>query len=212
MSTTNIIIAGTGGQGIVLASRIIAHVASESGLDVKESEIHGMAQRGGSVIGHIRFGKKVYSPAIPTGKAEILVALEEMEAIRYLCFLKPSGTIILNRKKITPAMSEDKDYPENIEKFLIEKGYQVISLDAEKIAKELGNVKTANSVVLGFLSTLLKFKEDKWLEVIRDSVPSKTVDLNIKAFQEGRRLAKENEILGQRSRNFTTKKVKRTSA
>ncbi|MCX8033886.1 MAG: indolepyruvate oxidoreductase subunit beta [Thermodesulfovibrio sp.] len=211
MTITNILMAGTGGQGIVLASRIIAQVAFKNGFDVKESEIHGMAQRGGSVVGHIRFGKKIYSSAIPLGQSDILVALEEMEGIRYLPFLKHSGTIILNRKKITPALTEEKDYPENIEYFLKERHFSVYSIDAEKVAKDLGNIKVENSVILGFLSAFLNFDEKDWIDVIKDSVPSKTVDLNIKAFQEGRRLAKENEILGRRNRNFRKTKTKRTS-
>lgn len=211
MTNVNIIMGGTGGQGIVLASRIIAHVAFQSGFDVKESEIHGMAQRGGSVVGHIRFGKKIYSPAIPMGEADILVALEEMECIRYLPFLKKSGKIIFNRKKITPAMLEDNQYPEGIEKFLKEKNYSVYAIHAEKIAKDLGTPKVENSVILGFLSVFLSFDEQVWLEVIKESVPPKTVDLNIKAFQEGRRLAKENAILEQGSRNIKKTKTKRTS-
>lgn len=210
MTITNIVMAGTGGQGIVLASRIIAQVAFKNGFDVKESEIHGMAQRGGSVVGHIRFGEKIYSSAIPLGQSDILVALEEMEAIRYLPFLKPSGVIILNRKKITPVLAEEKDYPENIEFFLKERHFSVYSVDAEKVAKDLGNIKVENSVILGFLSAFLSFDEKYWIDVIKDSVPSKTVELNIKAFQEGRRIAKENEILGRRNRNFRKTKTKRT--
>lgn len=211
MSPTNIIMTGTGGQGIVLASRIIAEVAFKSGLDVKESELHGMAQRGGSVVGHIRFGSKVYSSTIPLGHADIMVALEEMESVRYLPFLKPSGFIILNRKKITPAGSEEKNYPDKIESALKEKGYIVYPVDAEKIAKEIGNPKIENSVILGFLSVLLKFKEQTWIEVIKDAVPLKTVDLNIKAFYEGRRLAKEYAILEQGNGNIRKKKPKTTS-
>ncbi len=211
MSSVNIIMAGTGGQGIVLASRIIAQVAFQSGFDIKESELHGMAQRGGSVVGHIRFGQKVYSPAIPAGQADILVALEEMEAIRYLPFLKKSGKIIFNRKKITPAMAEDNQYPESIENSLKEKNFCVYAIDAEKIARDLGTPKVENSVILGFLSVFLSFDDKIWLEVIKESVPPKTVDLNIKAFQEGRRLAKENAILEQGSRNIKKTKTKRTS-
>jgi indolepyruvate ferredoxin oxidoreductase beta subunit len=211
MKTTNIVLAGTGGQGIVLASRIIAHVAFNSGLDVKESEIHGMAQRGGSVIGHIRFGEKIFSPAIPQGQADILVALEEMEALRYAAFLKPNGILILNRKKITPALAEDKDYPENIETLLKNKKFNVYTIDAEQIAKNLGNVKVENSVILGFLSVFLNFTSEEWTAVIKDSVPPKTVELNIKAFQEGRRFAKENAILEQGSRNLREEKTKGTS-
>lgn len=207
MSTTNIIISGTGGQGIVLASRIIAQAAFKSGFDVKESEIHGMAQRGGSVIGHIRFGDLVYSPYIPTGMADIMVSLEELEALRYLHFLKSGGTVILNKKKILPAMAESKDYPHDVEDLIKQRGFIVNSIDAEKIAKEVGNLKIENSVILGFLSIFLPFKEEVWYEAIAEYVPPKTAEINIKAFNEGRRLAKENAILEQGNRNPTETKT-----
>jgi len=198
MSNKNIIITGTGGQGIVLASRIIANVAFKSGFDVKESELHGMAQRGGSVIGHIRFGKVVYSPNIPWGKADIMIALEELEALRYLHFLKPHGIIILNRKKILPSI-EGKEYPQNIELLLIEKGFIVKCIDAEAIAKQIGNPKVENSIILGFLSVLLPFKQKLWEEIIKSAVPLKTVEINLKAFNEGRRLTKKNAILERKN-------------
>jgi len=207
VSTTNIIITGTGGQGIVLASRIIAQVAFKSGFDVKESEIHGMAQRGGSVISHIRFGALVYSPNIPSGMADIMVALEELEALRHLHFLKSGGMVILNKKKILPAVAENKDYPQNVEHLIKQEAFIVNSIDAEKIAKELGNSKVENSVILGFLSIFLPFKEEIWYEVITNSVPPKTVEINIKAFNEGRRLAKKNAILEQGIRNSTEAKT-----
>lgn len=207
MSTINIILCGTGGQGIVLASRIIAQVAFESGFDVKESEIHGMAQRGGSVLSHIRFGDTVFSPQIPSGMADIMVALEELEALRYLHFPKPDAMIILNKKKILPAMAEQTDYPENVETLIQQKGFRVSTIEAEKIAKELGNPKVENSVILGFLSAFLPFKENIWHEVITKSVPAKTVEINIKAFNEGRRLSNKNAILGQGIRNLTETKT-----
>lgn len=207
MLTTNIIISGTGGQGIILASRIITHVAFQSGYDVKESEIHGMAQRGGSVVSHIRFGDKVFSPQIPAGEAQIMVALEELEALRYLRFLKKGGLIILNKKKILPAMTEEKDYPQNVENLLEQKGFIVIPVEAEKMAKQIGNIKIENSVILGILSTALSFKEEIWHDVISKAVPPKTIELNIKAFNEGRRLIEEDAILGQRIRNFTEAKT-----
>ncbi|GAQ93975.1 indolepyruvate ferredoxin oxidoreductase beta subunit [Thermodesulfovibrio aggregans] len=207
MLTTNIIISGTGGQGIILASRIITHVAFQSGYDVKESEIHGMAQRGGSVVSHIRFGDKVFSPQIPAGEAQIMVALEELEALRYLRFLKKGGLIILNKKKILPAMTEEKDYPQNVENLLEQKGFIVIPVEAEKMAKQIGNIKIENSVILGILSTALSFKEEIWHDVISKAVPPKTIELNIKAFNEGRRLIEEDAILEQRIRNFTEAKT-----
>ncbi|MEN2995002.1 MAG: indolepyruvate oxidoreductase subunit beta [Thermodesulfovibrio sp.] len=206
MPTTNIIISGTGGQGIVLASRIIAQAAFKSGFDVKESEIHGMAQRGGSVIGHIRFGQKVYSPNIPSGMADIMVALEKLEALRYLHFLKKDGLVILNNKKIPPAMAEE-NYPEDVEYLIQQKGFLVETIEAEKIAKEIGSTKVENSVILGFLSLFLPFKEETWHEVIKNSVPSKTIEINIKAFTEGRRLGTKNAILAQGVGNITKGKT-----
>ncbi len=188
---TNLILAGTGGQGIVLASRIIAWVAFKSGFDVKESEIHGMAQRGGSVVGHLRFGKKVYSPIIPLGSADILLSLEELEALRYIHFLKKDGVLILNRKKILPAGISEENYPQNVEEILKEKGFKVKSLHAEEIAKELGSLKIENTVLLGCLSAYLPFKEEIWKEVIVSSVPPDTVELNLKAFQRGRELGEK---------------------
>ncbi|WP_273040324.1 indolepyruvate oxidoreductase subunit beta [Thermodesulfovibrio thiophilus] len=202
MSTTNIILSGTGGQGIVLASRIIAQVAFISGFDVKESELHGMAQRGGSVIGHVRFGDIVYSPTIPAGMADIMVSFEELEALRYLYFLKPEGIVILNRKKVIPAMIQDNEYPNNVEFLIKKQGFNVKYIDAEKIAKNIGNPKVENSVILGYLSIFLPFKETAWHEVITKSVPPKTIELNLKAFNKGRRLAEENAILEQNSGNF----------
>jgi len=176
---------------LVLASRILAWCAFKSGFDVKESEIHGMAQRGGSVIGQIRFGKKVHSPSIPTGGAHIMLALEELEALRYLHFLKNGGKIILNLKQILPASLEPSLYPENVSEQLREKGYKVFPVKAEEIAKTLGSVKIENTVLLGVLSLLLPFSTEIWKEVLTNSVPSKMVDLNLKAFEEGKKVGEK---------------------
>lgn len=188
---TNLILVGTGGQGIVLASRIIAWCAFKSGFDVKESEIHGMAQRGGSVIGQIRFGEKVYSPSIPVGKAHIMLALEEMEALRYSHFLKKEGTIILNLKQILPPSLDPSLYPQNVSEKLKERGYKVFEIKAEELAKSLGSTKIENTVLLGVLSLLLPFPVEIWKEVLKNSVPEKMVELNIKAFEEGRDLGEK---------------------
>lgn len=187
-SITNLVIVGTGGQGIILASRIIAWCAFKSGFDVKESEIHGMAQRGGSVIGQVRFGKKVYSPSIPPGEAHIMLALEELEALRYLHFLKDGGNIILNLKQILPVNLEPSFYPQNIPQELSDRGYKVVTIKAEEIAKALGSIKVENTVLLGVLSLLLPFSLKVWEEVLTSSVPSKMVDLNLKAFSKGREI------------------------
>lgn len=207
MSVTNILISGTGGQGIVLAGRIIASVAFRSGYDVKESEIHGMAQRGGSVVAHIRFGDTVYSPHIPTGTADIMVALEELEALRYIHYLKKSGLTILNKKRILPSHIKPEDYPNDIEIQIKSEGFLVKVVEAENIAKQLGNPKVENSVIIGVLSWYLPFDEKIWHEVISEMVPAKTVEINIKAFNEGRRLAGQNEFLEQTSGDITKGKT-----
>ncbi|MEZ0343320.1 MAG: indolepyruvate oxidoreductase subunit beta [Caldimicrobium sp.] len=187
----NILLSGTGGQGIVLASRIIAMCAFKSGFDVKESEIHGMAQRGGSVIGQIRFGKRVYSPSIPVGDADLMLALEELEALRYLHYLKKKGIVILNHRQIPPAGLDPSQYPQDISERVKSKGYKVIEINAGEVAKELGSSKVENTVLLGVLSLFLPFERGIWKEVLKEAVPEKFLELNLKAFEEGVRLGEE---------------------
>jgi indolepyruvate ferredoxin oxidoreductase beta subunit len=189
--TFNLLLAGTGGQGIVLASRIIAQCAFESGFEVKESEIHGMAQRGGSVIGQLRFGKKVFSPTIPLGEAELMLALEELEALRYLPYLKEEATIILNLKKIPPAGLDLSQYPQEVTQRIKKRGFKVFEIKAEEVAKALGSSKVENTVLLGVLSLLLPFKKEVWEEVMREAIPEKFLELNLKAFEEGRNLGEK---------------------
>jgi indolepyruvate ferredoxin oxidoreductase beta subunit len=189
--TTNLVLVGTGGQGIVLASRIIAWCAFRSGLDVKESEIHGMAQRGGSVIGQVRFGEKVNSPSIPTGEAHIMLALEEMEALRYLHFLKDNGTIILNLKQIFPPSLDPELYPKNVSEKLKNLGFKVYEVKAEELAKSLGSTKIENTILLGVLSLFLPFSVKIWKEVLTTFLPEKMIELNLKAFEEGRSLGEK---------------------
>lgn len=183
---TNVLLAGTGGQGIVLASRIIAWTAFKSGYDVKESEIHGMAQRGGSVIGQVRFGRKVYSPSIPMGYADIMLALEEMEALRYLHYLRPEAIVILNIRRVVPPSITEEEYPKDVEERIRARGHRLISVPAPEIAQNLGSSRVENSVLLGVLSLHLPFEIQKWEEVIAESVPPKTVEINLTAFREGR--------------------------
>ncbi|MCS7199793.1 MAG: indolepyruvate oxidoreductase subunit beta [Caldimicrobium sp.] len=182
----NIILAGTGGQGIVLASRIIAHCALKSGYEVKESEIHGMAQRGGSVIGQVRFGKRVFAPTIPVGEGDLMLALEEMEALRYLHYVNPEGVVILNQKQIVPPALSPEQYPKEVLNRIKAKGYKVLALKAQDIAQRLGSSKVENSVLLGVLSLFLPFELDHWKETIAQAVPSDMIELNLKAFEEGR--------------------------
>ncbi|MFN4131602.1 MAG: indolepyruvate oxidoreductase subunit beta [Caldimicrobium sp.] len=184
----NIIFVGTGGQGIVSASRILAWTAFKSGYEVKESEIHGMAQRGGTVYGFIRFGEKVFSPIIPNGKGDYMLALEELETLRYLHFLKKGALIILNRKQVIPASLEPSQYPQDIVEKIKNKGYRVVEVNATEVAKNLGSSKVENVFLLGILSLLLPFSEEIWKEVLREFLSEKMLEINLKAFEEGRRV------------------------
>jgi indolepyruvate ferredoxin oxidoreductase, beta subunit len=190
MRTVSILFAGVGGQGIVLASRIVARCAFAAGYTVKESELHGMSQRGGSVISHVRFGEVVYSPLIPKGKAEFLVALEELEGLRYSYYLKPKGIVILNEKRVMPVTvnPDTNPYPEDVKARLIEMGFQVDTVNALEVSKELGNPKIENIIVLGLLSQHLPMPLSDWEKTIHDSVPPKTLEINLKAFERGREI------------------------
>jgi indolepyruvate ferredoxin oxidoreductase beta subunit len=194
MQTISILFAGVGGQGIILASRIVARCAFSAGYSVKESELHGMSQRGGSVISHVRFGDEVHSPLIPRGKAGLLVALEELEGIRYAYFLRPGGTVILNEKKVMPVTvnPETNPYPAGIKERLAGMGLQVDAVNAVDASKELGNPKVENIIVLGLLSRHLPLPLSAWEKTIHESVPPGTLDINLKAFGRGREI---HEIL-----------------
>jgi len=188
VNITSVLLAGVGGQGIVLASKILAKCAFTAGFMVKESELHGMAQRGGSVISHVRFGEEVYSPLIPGGKADFMVALEELEGLRYTYFLKPSAQVILNSKQVMPSViiPENSLYPENIGQKLESLGFRVDAVNALETARELGNLKVENIILVGALSRYLPFTMEDWQKTIEESVPAKTIEINIKAFRTGR--------------------------
>ncbi|HTZ17839.1 MAG TPA: indolepyruvate oxidoreductase subunit beta [Dissulfurispiraceae bacterium] len=190
MGITSVLFAGVGGQGIILASTVLAKCAFNLGLMVKQSELHGMAQRGGSVISHVRFGKEVYSPLIPKGRADYLVALEELEGLRYNFYLKPGGTIILNKKRVVPPTADPvkNPYPEDVKEQLGMSQFKIVEMDALEIAKNVGNPKVENVIIIGALSTYMEdFPLDAWEQAVRESVPPKTVEINIRAFREGRR-------------------------
>jgi indolepyruvate ferredoxin oxidoreductase beta subunit len=184
--TKNIMIVGVGGQGTLLTSRIIGKCAMEMGYDVKISEVHGMAQRGGSVVTFVRFGEKVSEPVVEEGQADVIISFERLEAKRYAHFLKKDGVLIVNDCKIEPmtVVIGAEKYPENIIEDL-KKEHNVYSLDAQKIALELGNSKVLNSVVLGYAAGHIGFDKEKWLDVISSTVPQKTADINKKAFMRG---------------------------
>lgn len=184
--TKNIMIVGVGGQGTLLTSRIIGKVALEGGYDVKISEVHGMAQRGGSVVTFVRYGEKVSEPVVEEGQADVIIAFERLEALRYAHFLKKDGVLIVNDCRIDPmtVVIGAMEYPEGILEELKNK-HTLYSIDGQKIALELGNSKVLNSVVLGFAAPYIGFSKDAWLSVVEATVPPKTIEINKKAFAYG---------------------------
>jgi len=186
MNGLNIMVVGVGGQGTLLTSRIIGKVALNAGFDVKLSEVHGMAQRGGSVVTFIRFSKKVNEPVVEEGEVDVLISFERLEALRYAHFLKKDGVLIVNDCKINPmtVVIGAKAYPENIIENL-KKEHKVISIDGIGIAKALGNSKVLNSVVLGLAAKNIGFSKDEWINVVKSTVPQKTIEINEKAFLAG---------------------------
>jgi indolepyruvate ferredoxin oxidoreductase beta subunit len=186
--TTNVLIVGVGGQGVLLASEILCEVAKVMGLDTKKSEVHGMSQRGGVVTSHVRFGKKVYSPLIPEKEADVILAFEIAEGLRWIDELKEGGTMIANNQRIVPPIvSTGKfDYPAETEKRIKEKVSGAKIIDAFSIAKNLGNPRLVNTILLGVLSRSIDLEEEKWLEVIERMAPKNTGEINKKAFLAGR--------------------------
>ena len=184
--TKNIMIVGVGGQGTLLTSRIIGKAAADAGLDVKISEVHGMAQRGGSVVTFVRFGDKVYEPVVEEGQADVIIAFEKLEAARYAHFLKKDGVIILNDCRIDPmtVVIGQSKYPENIIESL-KTEHEVYAVDALALALSLGNSKVLNSVVLGFAADFIGFDKELWLRTVESTVPPKTVQINKAAFDLG---------------------------
>ena len=191
----NVLMSGVGGQGVLVASDILVMVAMDAGLDAKKSEIHGMAQRGGSVVSQVRYGKKIYSPLINTGAADVILAFEKLEAVRYLDYLKPGGVVIVNNQKITPlsVFFSDTPYPEDIAAICEKKTDQILMIDGVQIAEQLGNPRTINSVMLGALSNFLEFDEEHWMKAIEQRVPPKTLELNRRAFEAGQQ---GNQVTG----------------
>ena len=186
----SVVLVGVGGQGILLASEITAQTAMNAGFDVKTNEVHGMAQRGGSVIAQIRYGKEVYSPLAAKGTAHVLCSLEQSEALRYSDYLAEGALAVVNAQQITPvtvSMGAAK-YPENVEQKLRDQFSRLIYFDASKKAIELGNIRTANVVLLGALSTGLDLPMEAWYKAIAACVKKQYLDINLKAFEEGRKM------------------------
>lgn len=186
MNTLNIVICGVGGQGTLLASRILGHIAMEKGYDVKVSEVHGMSQRGGSVITYVRMGEKIYSPMIEQKGADFVLAFEELEALRDLTYLKEGGTLIVNAQKILPlpVIIGAALYPEHIIEQLRERA-NVVALDALPMAEAAGNARAVNTVLLGALARRLPFEKQLWLEALRACVPPRFIEANLAAFDSG---------------------------
>ncbi len=186
--TKNIMIVGVGGQGSLLASKLLGHLLLSEGYDVKVSEVHGMSQRGGSVVTYVRFGEKVYSPIIDKGEADFIVSFEKLEAARYLEYLKSDGRIVVNTQEIEPmpVIIGAMQYPENLIEKMQQLGAQVDAMDCLSLAEEAGSAKAVNIVLMGRLSKYFDIPVEKWQKAIEECVPPKFLELNRKAFLLGR--------------------------
>lgn len=186
--TGNIMIVGVGGQGTLLASKLLGKLFLEKGLDVKVSEVHGMSQRGGSVVTYVRYGEKVFSPVIDKGQADIIISFEILEAARYVDYLKKGGLLITNTQQINPmpVITGAAVYPENLEEKLSKLDIKFECFDALSLAKKAGSTKAVNLALLGKLSKHFDFTQEQWLTAIETSVPAKFLEMNKKAFLLGR--------------------------
>ena len=182
----NIMIVGVGGQGTLLASRILGKVAIEAGNDVKISEVHGMSQRGGSVVTYVKYGERIYSPIIGEGEADIILAFEMLEAYRSLPYLKKGGKLLMNTQRMDPmpVITGAARYPENIEEKIAEKA-DLHAVDALTAARTAGNIRAVNVVLIGLLARSTDVDKDVWIDVIKDTVPPRFLDVNLKAFEIG---------------------------
>ncbi len=187
MKTQNIMIVGVGGQGSLLASKLLGRLLLTKGYDIKVSEVHGMSQRGGSVVTYVRFGDKVYSPVIDKGQADFIVSFELLEAARWTEFLKPGGKIITNTQQINPmpVIIGAAEYPESLVEKMTAAGLDVDALDALSLAEQAGSSKAVNLVLMGRLSKYFDFTEEEWLAAIEASVPAKFLEMNKTAFRLG---------------------------
>ena len=187
-NTKNVMIVGVGGQGSLLASKLLGRLLLTKGYDIKVSEVHGMSQRGGSVVTYVRFGDKVYSPIIDKGEADFVISFELLEAARYTEYLKAGARVITNTQKINPmpVITGAAEYPEDLEGKMCAAGVDLDVIDALSLAEEAGSAKAVNIVLLGRLSKYFDFTEEEWMTAIEESVPAKFLELNKKAFELGR--------------------------
>ena len=190
MKTKNIMIVGVGGQGSLLASKLLGRMLLQKGYDIKVSEVHGMSQRGGSVVTYVRFGDKVYSPVIDKGEADFIVSFELLEAARWTEYLKPGGKIVVNTQQISPmpVIIGAAEYPQGLEEQMKAAGLSVDAVDALALAQQAGSAKAVNIVLMGHLSRYFDFAEEEWLEAIENCVPAKFLELNKTAFRLGRNI------------------------
>ena len=188
MKTRNIMIVGVGGQGSLLASKLLGRILLEKGYDIKVSEVHGMSQRGGSVVTYVRFGDKVYSPVIDKGEADFIVSFEMLEAARWTEYLKPGGRIVVNTQQINPmpVIIGAAAYPQGLAAQMKDAGLDVDAIDALALAEQAGSAKAVNIVLMGHLSRYFDFSEEEWMDAIEKSVPAKFLEMNKTAFCLGR--------------------------
>jgi len=191
-AVTSVVLAGVGGQGVLLGSEIIAEAALLAGFEVKTNEVHGMAQRGGSVIAQIRFGRQVFSPLVPAGRARVLASLEKIEALRFHRFLAPEGVAVVSRQEIIPVTVSGGTavYPEDADQRLQRLFPRLLGVDALGIAERLGSPRSANVVVIGALSAYLNLEQDIWQQALRSRVKPQFLDVNLRAFAAGQKLAR----------------------
>lgn len=187
MMTKNILIVGVGGQGTLLASKVMGKVFLDSGYDVKVSEVHGMSQRGGSVVTYVRYGNEVYSTLIDKGEADILLSFEALEAARWLPYLKKDGVVITNTQRLNPmsVVMGKATYPDDILEKIKAAGVNPVEVDALALAEEAGSAKSVNVVLLGIAAKHIGLDKQLWLDAVKSTVPPKTVDMNVAAFEKG---------------------------
>ncbi len=187
----NLLFAGVGGQGILLVAELTARAAMHAGFDVKKTEVHGAAQRGGSVLSHVRFSERVHSPLSPAGEVDILLALEKLEGLRWAHFVRKGGFILLNDEERMPASLDTKppEYPKDIETFLTGKGFQVQTINATSIATGLGNHRAANTLLLGAIAKRMGISDEHWIATMREGMSPKILDLNLRVFERGKELS-----------------------
>ena len=187
MKTTNVMIVGVGGQGSLLASKLLGRLLIDEGYDVKVSEVHGMSQRGGSVVTYVRFGDKVYSPIITEGEADYIISFEKLEAARYAKYLSKDGTIVVNTQEIDPmpVIIGAAEYPSNVLDELTAKGLNVQAFDALTLAEQAGSSKAVNIVLMGKVAKQFGISYDKWIAAIENTVAPKFIEMNKKAFDLG---------------------------